>query len=733
MSSTRDYTQSFSGGELTPEFWGHIGDAKYQSGLATCRNFVPLPHGPAENRAGFAFVLATKDSGTKKSRLLPFTYSTTQTMVLELGEGYFRFHTQGATLLAGTPAAWLIGTAYAIADMVTSAGVRYYCVKAHTGHIPPNVTYWYPMPANDVYEIPNPFAEADLFDIHTVQSADVLTLVHPNYPPQELRRLGATTWVLAAISFVAPLVAPVAVSATATVATGSGFINYDYVVTASGGGDTRLEQSPSSNTVSCSNNLLTTGNYNTVVWDASVGAATYNVYKGVNGLFGYIGQTSGVTFDDQNILADLADTPPIQNNPFNATGDYPGAVSYYEQRRVFAGTINKPQNLWMTRSGTESDMSYSFPTLDDDSIVFRVSAREANTIRHIVPLTSLLLLTSSAEWRVTSINTDAITPASVSVSPQSFIGANNTQPVIVNNNVLFVASRGGHIREMAYSWQANGYITGDLSLRAPHLFNGFDLIDMCYVKAPYPIMWAVSTNGTLLSLTYVPEQQIGAWAHHDTPGTFESCAAVAEGIEDMLYVIVKRHINGQDVRYVEQKQTRAYSTQAAAFFVDAGLSGTFGSPVTVLSDLDHLEGQMVNILADGAVMPPQIVVGGSITLEQPATAVTVGLPITADLYTLPIAAQVDAAFGQGKPKNVNKVFLRVYRSGGIFAGPDAAHLTEAKQRTTEPFGSPPNLISDEVPIVITPSWGTGGQVFIRQSDPLPLTVVSITSNVTIGG
>ena len=686
MPSTRSYSQAFSGGELTPEFWGHIGDAKYMSGLATCRNCIPLPHGPATNRAGFRFVLATKDSGTKKSRLIPFTYSTTQTMVLEMGAGYFRFHTQAATVLA--------------------AGVP--------------------------YEVANPYAEADLAGIHYVQSADVLTLTHPNYPTQELRRLGAINWTLTAIPFASPLPAPVATGATAVDPSGTGTTDYDYVVTASGIGDARLQESPASNTVSCTGNLLVTGASNTITWNGSPGAGTYNVYKNSNGLFGYIGQATGLSFVDDNILADLSKTPPIQNNPFGTAGNYPGAVTYYEQRRVFAGTINKPQNLWMTRSGTESDLSYSFPTRDDDSIVFRVAAREANTIRHLVPLTSLLLLTSSGEWRVTSVNTDALTPTSVSVKPQSFIGANNTQPVIINNNVLFVASRGGHMREMAYSWQANGYSTGDLSLRAPHLFDGFDLTDMCYSKAPYPITWAVSTSGKLLGLTYVPEQQIGAWSQHDTDGVFESCCCVAEGNEDMLYVIVKRHINGADVRYVEQLQTRAYSTQAASFFVDAGLTYS-GAPASVISGLGHLEGKTVSILGDGAVFPQQVVTGGAITLDQPVSVANIGLPYISDLYTLPVGPQIDAGFGQGKVKNVNKAYLRVAASGGIFAGPGADQLVEAKQRTIEPYGSPPALLTEVVEIVLDPEWGADGQVLVRQVDPLPLTLVSLTLDMTVGG
>src|SRR3990167_10136896 len=98
--STRKLTMSFAGGEVTPEFWGQLGDAKFQAGLALCRNMIVLPHGPVANRPGFAYVNTIKIIG-KRARLIPFTYSNTQTMVLEFGEGYIRFHTQGSTLLTG--------------------------------------------------------------------------------------------------------------------------------------------------------------------------------------------------------------------------------------------------------------------------------------------------------------------------------------------------------------------------------------------------------------------------------------------------------------------------------------------------------------------------------------------------------------------------------------------------------------------------------------------------------
>lgn len=682
MAGLRTFQQSFSGGEVSPDLFGRLDDGKYQSGLALCRNFLPRPQGPVDNRPGFAFVREVKNSA-KRVRLIPFVYSADQTMIVEAGAGYFRFHTRGATLMNGA--------------------------------VP--------------YEIASPYAEADLPDIHTVQSADVLTLVHPGYAPRELRRLGALAWELRTIVFTPPLAAPSGVSATPSGSDPK--YTYSYVVTAvDESGESDVESNPSGE-ASCSGNLYATGFSVTVAWSAVPGATRYSIYKQTGGLYGYVGRSAGTSFVDDNIAPDLSKTPPLYDDAFDAPGDYPGAVSYFEQRRCFAGTLNQPQKIWMTRSGTESDLGHSVIVRDDDRIAFRVAAREANAIRHIVPLGDLLLLTAAAEWKVTSVNSDAITPSTVSVRPQSYIGASNVQPVVINNTLIFGAARGGHAAELAYSWQSGGFVTADLCLRAAHLFDGFALTDMAYSKAPFPVVWCVSSSGKLLALTYVPEQQIGAWSQHDTDGVFESCAVVAEDGVDALYVAVRRTVAGGERRYIERLALGRFAAPTDAFFVDSGLTYR-GAPATVISGLAHLEGKEVAILADGAVHPRRTVSAGSVTLDQAARVVQVGLPIVAELQTLPISAAIDG-YGQGRPKNVDQVWLRVYRSSGVFVGPDAARLVEAKQRTDEPYGSAPALKTDEIAVRLAPAWNNAGQVWVRQADPLALTVVSLSAQVALGG
>ena len=834
MPNTRTFLKSFSSGEISPEMAGRIDDSKYQQGAATMRNFIAKPQGPAENRPGFFFVKEVKDS-TKQTRLIPFRFNVSQTMVIEIGQEYFRFHTQGATLQYTDGSAWSSSTNYSIGDIAKYNNVNYYAKTAHSNSTPPNSTNWYALPTDMTYEIPSPYLEAELFDIKFVQSSDVMTLVHSNHEPAELRRYGATNWQFLNIDFTAAISAPTGLSVSAYMpssASNNSDTNEDHTYAVTAIASDGVRESAASSTVTVSNNIFVTGAKNTITWNDVVGASRYRVYKEQGGLFGFIGEKdhdsssnpSTYSIVDNNIAPDFAITPPRYETIFSGTNNFPNAVSYFEQRRVFAGTNNEPQTIFMTRSGTESDMSFKLPIRDDDRIQFRVAAREANRIKHIVPLTQLLFMTEAAEWRVTSVNSDAITPTSIAVKPQSYVGANNTQPVVVNNSMVYIASRGGHARELGYNWQSNGFITGDLSIRAAHLFDGFDITDMTLAKAPTPIVWMISTSGKLIGLTYVPEQQVGAWHQHDTDGTFESVTTVAEGSVDAAYCVIKRTINGNTKRYIERMGTRDYTLQRDSFFVDSGLtyngtntntartvtitsSGNFtkGSSVTLefpssipvfnfggnglttdlndaivivdgtetyrcditaiadnhtatvkldkdlpsslqntaitsyeiaektLSGLSHLIGKTVNILADGAVHPTKVVdSNGSITLNRASSVTHVGLPYVCDLQTLPLALQTEA-FGQGRVKNLNHAWLRVFESSGIFVGPTSEKLVEAKQRTTEPFGSPPSLKTEDIKIMLTPSWQDYGQIFIRQTDPLPLTVVGVTLEVSVGG
>ncbi len=758
--------RSFAGGEITPEMYGRLDLDKFQTGVARAKNFRPLPHGPMQNRAGFQYVLqARKQNGC---RLIPFAFSADQTMVLEFTELKVRFHTNGATVLESAqaldppymtqanPGVWTItGHGFSDGDWVYCDSItsnfefyqRFFIVDNATadtftltdlrGDAIDTTAVAAPafvVTFARVYEVDTPYGAGVLMGLHYTQSADVLTITHPSFAPRELRRLGATNWTLTTISFGPAIATPAAPTATGGGPGGGTPINHTYVTTAISGEN--YEESLASSSDTESRDLTVAGNYIDVTPAAVTGAVRYNVYKlGTGGLYGYIGQSDGTAFRDDNIRPDLTLSPPEAATPFSGADDYPSTVTYVEQRRCFAATNNRPQNVWMTRSATESNLSQSIPVRDNDAIIFRLAARQQNRIRHLAPLVDLVALTAGGEWRIYAANSDALTPASATPKIQSSVGANNVQPCDAEASILYAQAQGGHIREFAYTGSGiNGatYSSSDVSLLAPHLFDDYDIVDMAFNRtASCPTHYCVRSDGVLLGMTYVPSQNVRAWHWTTTDGSFRSVACVSEGVEDATYAAVSREVDGVEYTYVERQHSRRFTALEDAFFVDSGVTYD-GPPTTTIRGLWHLEGREVVALADGAVVRGLTVSNGQITLDDAASKVHIGLPISSNLRTLPLSWQVDG-FGQGIVKNVNKAHLRLTNSSGIHIGPTDGTLVEVKQRTTEPYGSPPELVNGWKHVNLAPLWQDDGGVEITQDDPLPITVLAMVLDTVAGG
>ena len=385
--AVRIFRNSFGGGEISNTMYARVDDAKNQTGLAKCKNFIVEPQGPVFRRPGFEYVAHTKYSD-RKCRLIPFLFSLDQTMVLEVGHKYIRFHTHKQTLMSG----------------------------------------------NAPYEITTPYEEADLFELSFVQSIDVITIAHINYPTKTLRRHGATDWRLENVNFNTTLSAPTGLAVTQTIGPdveekNKGLFKRKYGVTALNADAS--EESPLSATVEINCNPFADGAYNTLTWNAVPGAAMYRVYRNVGGVYSYIGQTSETSIIDDAISPDSGITPPRYDSEI-ASG-YPGTVSYFDQRKIFAGTRTKPQYIWMTAAGSENSMAYHLPVQATDRISARIYARDVNRIRHLVPLSRLILLTASGCWVVGTTDTDALTPDSISFKAQNAEGASSVNPVVVNS------------------------------------------------------------------------------------------------------------------------------------------------------------------------------------------------------------------------------------------------------------------------------------------------------------
>lgn len=742
----KSLARSFAGGEITPELYGRLDLGKYQTGLAKCRNYVPLPHGPVTRRRGTTFVAETEGSGGAyfedgEARLIPFAFSADQTIVLCFTDLVIRFYTQGGVLQydqVGAPA-WT-ATTYAIGDIVAHSGAWYQAKSATIGTDVPGVSSkWFELPVDGTYEIATAYFFNTAKQLKYAQSADTLTLVAEGYVPMELRRFGPTDWRLASINFAPKLDAPTSVSSTAT-GVGANPTNHTYAVTAVASDG--IEESLESAQTTVSNNLNNAGAYNTISWAAVTGAELYNVYKMQGGVLCYSGQSRTTSFIDDNIKPDPLKTPPSAFIPLGTGDDAPSVVTYYEQRRWFAATEASPQTVYATRTGSESNMTSSIPSQSDDAMEFRIAALQQNKIRHLVPLSDLIAFTAGGEWRIFNSGGESVTPTTVAVKPQGYSGASNTIPVMTASSILFVQALGARLRELSFSNDSQSYKSIDLSVMAPHLVDGFQITDMAFSRAPVPTVWCVRNDGILLSLTYLPEHQVYAWAWHDfQDGKVESVCTVTENFADVVYLSILRMTHdGKYRRCIERMMplgvlphSHSGAPSEEDYYVDCGFTYENNTAFTVVSGLGHLEGREVQLKADGAIVTPKTVVSGQITLDEPAKHVVVGLGYKSDIVTLPLGIEGAEAYGQAMKKNVARVYLRVRETNNVRIGPSFDHMTSPRVRDVlDPYNKPPALKNGEISVALPGQWTDDAAVYVRQEEPVAGTILSMVLEVAPG-
>jgi hypothetical protein len=578
--------------------------------------------------------------------------------------------------------------------------------------------------------------------------------------------------------------------------------------------------------VTCPAHGFTTGDYVTIT--GVVGMTGINVTAQIivinvntfdlSGVYGSGAYVSGGT-----AIKTLAGTNTYKwaIEAWGGSQGYPAAAAYFQQRQCFAGSEAQPQTVWDSRTGGFTDFGTSVPLLDDDAVTFTLNSRKANEIRHFVELSQLILLTSDGPFIIQGGQDGLIIPGKISTKRQSASGASHVAPLIVGSHALYIQEKGSQVRSLGYDFSSDAFIGNDLTIISSHMFYRHTLTGWAFQTVPFSVAWAVRDDGALLGLTYMPEQEVVGWHRHDTDGFFESVCCITEGDEDVVYLLVRRTINGVTKRYVERMSTRFFESLKDAFFVDSGLtydgrnetattmtvtggtiwdhtelltvtaSSTTGvnggtgfvagdvgdeivffdddagiayrlriSEVTgatsvkvyanktlplayrsaradwafahnILTGLDHLEGKTLDVLADGNVVDQCVVSGGSITIPMPAAVVHAGLPIVSDFETLDVSAA-----GQNirdKQKLINHVSLLVEESMGVMVGPDENHLTEFKQRGNENYDMPATPLNQLIDIRIQATWNKSGRVFVRQAQPLPVTILAVIPEVSTGG
>jgi len=560
--------------------------------------------------------------------------------------------------------------------------------------------------SGSAYEISSPYLEAELFDIKYAQSADVMYVCHPNHPVKKLSRTGHTSWTLTDVDFT----------------------NGPY-----------LDDNITTTTLNTDHHTVGTGRVLTSSASLWVTTDVGRLVRFRDG-YGKITAYTSATVVTWEIIKDTGSSTASTDwslGAFSNTTGHASCVTFFEQRLVFAATLSQPQTIFFSRSGDYENMDENRggTIADDDAIIYTIASNQVNAIRFMTSTRTLIIGTAGGEFTVSGGGTDvAVTPTNILIKKQSNNGAANVDALAVGNATIFLQRARRKMRELAYNFDVDGYVAPDLTILAEHISEG-GFKQLSYQQEPNQVIWGVRNDGQLIGLTYQREQQVVAWHRHIFGGAFGSGNAVCESIatiptddsEYQSWVIIKRTINGATKRYVEFIHQYDFdeSDDTSFNFLDSQLSYD-GSAVTTISGLAHLEGQTVSVLADGATHPDKTVSSGSITLERSASKVKVGLGYTSLLQTMRIDAGAQNGTSQSKTKRIYEITARLYESIGVEVGPDLNNMERIPFRSSaNAMDSGINVFTGDKEIEFRGNYETDGFIFVRQTQPLPLTILSL--------
>lgn len=763
-------------------------------------------------------------------RLQRFVFSDDDTCVLELGERYIRFHTLGRTLeqvpgTAYTLTTWVPATgAFAgqtvtlpivaadlwklrfaqVGNVITITGPNFMPIElrrngptdwsaSETSFTPPMAVL--PDVGDSYFTNPfNPGAVAqNIITTPFVVDLDSVGVVDGDHPERE--------WVHAFTAIMQHRVSGIVLESLATV------VKYSHP----DGEETWQAGEP---LTAPALTLLTTQKFpiypdmplrlarlaTAGALDPDYKTLGFRIYRGAGDLLGWIGDTRSREFIDLGAEPDYATQPPLGFNPFRrrlpATFlEQPLSVAFFQGRRVFGGgsftaaTAFNAQGKELGRLGTvffsATGDYYNFDErlalhVEGEALTFEMASDTQERIRHMLTAERLVVLTNASAWTFCGQQGSPLDFNSVNIRRTDAVGTGDVGPLLIDSCVLFVRNKGTGARVLVpQSSDETPYLGADLSENAQHLVRGRKkIVDWAHQEDPFGWVWAVRSDGGLLSLTFDRARSVVGWARHDSEGgnaRYESVCTVPEGEEDAVYVVVNREVakfaedgsieGTERKRFIERFTSRerydedsdgpplslavpSPSDTSTLYPTDLCLDCAFtyrGAPTRTFTGLERHTGKRVWVLARG--MAPaygDVDEEGELTIGDdqwamragtapPANAVDdadapifvahVGLLFECDLESLAAAADLL------RTKTVSEVGFELDSSKGIKCGQSFAKLHPWKQRrVSDSFG----VISAASEFLFTPvanAYDKFARVCLRQSLPLPVTVAGIARMV----
>lgn len=433
----------------------------------------------------------------------------------------------------------------------------------------------------------------------------------------------------------------------------------------------------------------------------------------------------------------LADFTPTAD-PFTSANNYPSGVGFFEQRLIFFATNTSPLKVWLSKAATFNN--FTTGTGAADAFTADLASEKGGVGRWIVGSTDIFTGASQGVFRLRSAS-PPLTPTNGGAKQVLTNGVAYRAPLKIDNRLLYIerfgvpTNAGRKLRETAFNLADDEFVARDLTLLADHIGDR-GLVDAAWQEQPDRILWFVLADGGLATLTYQVAELVIAWARQPIGGTdvlVKSVATIPGAAGDEVWLCVSRTINSATAVYVEfidpTKQPDCRNT-------DCCVTGTSVTEETVWDGFDHLIGQTVAVLADGAPVPSVVVDGsGEITLATACNEIEAGLAYSSVMTTLNLEAAARDGTAQGKPKSIWRVGVRLQDTVGIKISSfdDDGNEGDGEEIVFRQVGDAMDtaipLFTGDKFVAPPGNWGTNGNITVRQDNPLPCTVLAIMPRV----
>lgn len=418
---------------------------------------------------------------------------------------------------------------------------------------------------------------------------------------------------------------------------------------------------------------------------------------------------------------------------------YPQTLCFFQDRLCFGGTKKQPYMVWMSRTGDYGNFSVekaSGTVTDDSAVALAFVSRKQFKILHLIASTDLIVLTAGNEWTVSG--SDTVTPSKAVPKMQTTRGCSTVEPLMIGGRIVFVQGRGSTVRDMAYSYETDSYGGNDLTLLAKHIIENVQIVDSAYKQEPDSTIYFVRSDGSMACLSYIMEQKVYAWSTIETQGKIEAVAAVQEGDEDIIYLVVQREINGAIVRNIEYlaKNPAKSNNPDDYIMLDNAIEYSTAEKSSGETEIDaaELAGEKVTVIGDGRMYSGLTVSqDGTVTLPAAVQHAFIGLPYRSIVELPNVEIKTGDGTMQGRKKQISNCILRLSNSLGGMVGPDINTMDLMNFDEQNAVSDIKLFTGDKHMTLPIGGFNNEGRVIIVTDEPYPFNLLAVVREVSFGG